>query len=117
MPSSHSTGEELIRGYIYQYTKDREHAERSYRLNRQEELTNTEKKLNASLKAGKNSKRQPKKSQPDWKESADFAIEEYRSGRLLVFVDREQLQPGSPALPVPVNATIHFGRIMMLVGG
>ncbi len=112
-----SSGEDLVRGYVYQIHKDRECASRRDRIAREAQLTPEEKRLNAELKSGHRTNNQENQLLPDWKQSAETALEEYRNQRLLLFVEDRQLLPESPAIVIPARATIRFVRIMLLAGG
>ena len=116
VPSDVLTAEELIRSYVYQFHRDREHVLRQDAVSRDEALTPEEKTLNSQLSAGRK-KRAAAGSSPDWKESAEIALDEYRNGRLLVFVDDQQMPSGGVGMAVSTSATVRFVRIMLLAGG
>ena len=116
VPSDVLTAEELIRSYVYQFHRDREHVLRQDAVSRDEALTPEEKALNSQLSAGRK-KRSAAGSSPDWKESAELALDEYRNGRLLVFVDDQQMPSGGVGMAVSASASVRFVRIMLLAGG
>lgn len=116
VPSDVLTAEELIRSYVYQVHRDREYAVRQDAVAKNEALTPEEKTLNAQLSSGRK-KRATAEASPDWKESAQIALDEYRNGRLLVFVDDQQMPPGDVGMAVSASATVRFVRIMLLAGG
>lgn len=110
------TGEELVRSYVYQVHKDAEYAARRDKTKREAALTPEERKLNAELKQGRD--RTPQQAlASDWKQTAEIALEAFRQGQLLVFVDQDQIMPEAPTVVVPAMATVRFVQILPLVGG
>jgi len=110
------SAEELVRSYVYQVHKDAEYAARREKAASEAALVPEEKRLNAVLKEGRD--RKPRQTPvTDWKQSAEIAIEAFRQGRLFVFVDQEQVTPGTPTMVLPAMATVRFVQILPLVGG
>ncbi len=111
VPTSTLTGEDLVRSYVYQVHSDAEYAARNDRLTREAALTAEETHLNASLAK--------RRGFPlaDWKQSAEVAIEAFSHGRLLVFVDDQQILPETPAVDLPPSAKVRFVQLLLLVGG
>jgi hypothetical protein len=117
VPTNTLTGEELVRSYVYQVHADAEYAARSDRLAREAALTDEEKRLNANLAKRRGPQGGQTSPLAGWKQSAEVALAAFSQGRLLVFVDDQQVLPETSPVDVTASATVRFVQILPLVGG
>ena len=100
--------DELITAYVYQFQQDRILAVKR----RSQEFRSEERELNNQLER----KHNPGLVNNDWKRSAEVAIEEFKTGRLMLFVGDTQIRREQEALTIHATDVVRFVYTMLLTG-
>ncbi len=111
VPTETITVSELIRSRVFQEVKDANARAASQAAGSEPQVEPTDVEL------ALNGVRQPGPEPVDWRGQFDKAVEAFRSNRILILVDDQQMVALDEAIEIKPSTRISFLRLTMLMGG